>query len=97
MTYTIAHSVEIVTDCKYSMASSGQWSIACNYINLPQNKLIKFTTAVHSAEEPSIKVKYLCEFESVFETAFDNESGDLGTSGEITYKKTSDYSLLKMT
>ncbi len=42
----------------------------------------------HSARGKTLEVKYLCELESIFETALEKESEDqLGTFGKITLDK----------
>jgi hypothetical protein len=54
-----------------------QWPIAHNQI-------------CHSGPWPgrTLEIKYLGEFESIFETALDHESGDqVGTFGDITLDK----------
>jgi hypothetical protein len=61
-----------------------QWSIARNQMHRssPEHKT-QFAAVAHSAKD--LKVEYLDELETIFETALDSESGDhLGTSNEIT-------------
>jgi hypothetical protein len=49
--------------------------------------MAKFAAVAHSAEK-TLEVEYLGEFESIFETAFDQESEDqFGSFGKITLDK----------